>query len=378
MKIGQVSKMKIKILITIPIFTLLFLVSCKCHGDSNLRTPDKADPAEVTDSSEAENAIRHPAAQWMSGKWGIGWRIRAGNSRWVENCNVQRLVKQVQSISGVSYVLFNLSAGASGDRYLAPHSVLSDINPQSCPSRDLFGELATAFQAAGYKVIAYMATEGPAKLHHGKKNAFDWNGQTSPSVDNWTAWVKEHYGSSDEATLKKAYAEVIVGEYARRYGTKIDGWWFDHASFGNIDLIHREITKANPKAILTFNRGKLGTTLNNNPDYEDFTFGHPTPLRRAPANSQKNLRMVTAIEASANGFIIKNEKPSLGHMFMPMCDRWNTGKSIVWPEEQAVDWMQRVLKAGGAWTWNVPFDHIRSVLRQDSVDFAKRVGSQLP
>lgn len=35
------------------------------------------------------------------------------------------------------------------------------MNPGSCAERDLFGELATAFRDAGYKVLAYMATEGP-------------------------------------------------------------------------------------------------------------------------------------------------------------------------------------------------------------------------
>jgi hypothetical protein len=30
--------------------------------------------------------------------------------------------------------------------------------------------------------------------------------------------------------------EVIVKEYARRYSTKLAGWWFDHAGFGNIPL----------------------------------------------------------------------------------------------------------------------------------------------
>ena len=63
------------------------------------------------------------------------------------------------------YVLFGLSGGAKGDGYIAPHSVLSKINPGSCPERDLFDDLATAFQAAGYKVLCYMATEGPGKRY---------------------------------------------------------------------------------------------------------------------------------------------------------------------------------------------------------------------
>ena len=189
--------------------------------------------------------------------------------------------------------------------------------------------------------------------------------------------MKQQYGKDDVDTLKKAYAEVIVRGFAQRYGTKIDGWWFDHASFGNIELIHGEITQANPKAIISFNCGKLGITENSHPDYEDYTFGHPTPMRRAPANSKMNLRMVTSIEETENGFCMKDGKASLGHLFMPMKNRWNSGADVVWPEEQAVDWMQRVLTAGGAWTWNVPYNDRTSELDPEAVDFAKRVGAQL-
>ena len=77
-----------------------------------------------------------------------------------DNYNVTKLVEQVKSIPGVTYVLFGLSEGANGSRYIAPHSILSELNPRCCPVRDLFGELAEAFQKEGYKVLAYMATEG--------------------------------------------------------------------------------------------------------------------------------------------------------------------------------------------------------------------------
>jgi len=101
-----------------------------------------------------------PPAHWMSGKWGISWRIKAGNTKQIKNYNVTKLVEQVKSIPGVTYVLFGLSEGADGSRYIAPHSILSELNPRCCPERDLFGELAGAFQKEGYKVLAYMATEG--------------------------------------------------------------------------------------------------------------------------------------------------------------------------------------------------------------------------
>ena len=182
-----------------------------------------------------------PKADWMSGKWGIGWRINADAKTNIENYNVSTLVSQVQAIGGVQYVLFNLSDAAHGDAYLAPHSVLTVINPGSTPNndRDLFMELAQGFQAADIKVIAYCATQGPAMLKHGAKKAYDAVDEgggvfSSVAMDNWSNYVRGVYGDTDIETFKTAYAEVIIDEYAQRYGTLIDGWWFDHAGLGNI------------------------------------------------------------------------------------------------------------------------------------------------
>mmetsp|Transcript_36136 Transcript_36136/g.76113 ORF Transcript_36136/g.76113 Transcript_36136/m.76113 type:complete len:383 (+) Transcript_36136:237-1385(+) len=320
-----------------------------------------------------------PPAQWMSGKWGIAFRIAAGDVPAVKNYDVEKLVEQVKGIPGVSYVLFGLSAAARGDRYLGPHSVLKEINPKSCPDRDLFGELATAFQAEGYKVLAYMATDGPAHLKTGPKGAYDWDPETkrSPTVDKWKKYVKDRYGEDNEWTLKKAYAEVVVKEFAERYGSKIDGWWYDHSVTGNMKLIHEVCKKANPKTIMTFNKGKLPCCQNSNPGLEDYTFGHPTPHKKEVPSSQANLRMVKAVEKSNDGFYYEDDgEPSLAHLFMPMQETWNRGEPV-FTEEQAVDWMSRVLSAGGAWTWNVPAKDGRSKLQQTSVDFASAVGATL-
>jgi len=211
-----------------------------------------------------------------------------------------------------------------------------------------------------------------AQLHHGNNSP-----RGRQYIENWKSYVQDKYGSNDIATLKRAYAEVIVGEYAQRYGDKIDGWWFDHASFGNIPLLHDICTKENPNTVLAFSQGKLGTIRNSNPDYEDYTFGHPIPMRRCKASDKRNVRMVKDIESSSNGFVYAKGKPSLGHMFMPMHERWNGGKAPVWTEEQAIDWMGRVLHAGGAWTWNVPISFQGSCLHGKSLKFAQHVGSTL-
>lgn len=99
---------------------------------------------------------------------------------------------------------------------------------------------------------------------------------------------------------------------------------------------------------MAFNKGRLPSMTNDNPDYEDYMSGHPKvkvvsslkfpyvytfhrsltfsfstcssssiqPMRRYPSNSTQNLPMVRAIEKTQNGFSYAEGKPSLGHMFM--------------------------------------------------------------
>ena len=115
-------------------------------------------------------------------------------------------------------------------------------------------------------------------------------------------------------------------------------------------------------AIMAFNKGRLPSMTNDNPDYEDYMSGHPKvkrvvssfkylyvytvhrsltfsfstcssssiqPMRRYPSNSTQNLPMVRAIEKTQNGFSYAEGKPSLGHMFMVSALMFNTASIIM-------------------------------------------------
>jgi hypothetical protein len=319
-----------------------------------------------------------PAAHWMSGEMGVGWRFRADDKTQIDNWDVATLVAQVKTIPNVNHVIFNLSDAAHGDAYIAPHSVLSVITPESTPNgglggRDLFLEMATAFQAEGIKVIAYVATQGPAMLKHGAEQAFD-SVEVSPGVftsqamDNWSNYVYSVYNiadfSDEREMYKRAFGEVILDEYAARYGSLIDGWWFDNGAVENFDAesVYSIAKQYNPKCAVS--TSSSDTTL-----YGDYLGGHPAALATyGGANHFINLPKLNAIETSPAGYFYEGTHPNLGHMFMALGTAWNGGP-IVWELDQAADWMTRCLNAGGAWTWNVDLSDNDSMIRVDSATF---------
>jgi len=189
---------------------------------------------------------------------------------------------------------------------------------------------------------------------------------SSVGMDNWETWVTAEYGDASDDTYKRAFAEVIVGEYAQRYGNLIDGWWFDNGGISMNAPLLREITrKHNPDVHLTFNNDMIAGV-------SDFADGHPTPVRRALASDDINLAyMLYPIEASQDGYIPDQAgKLMLGHMFMPLQETWNSG-DIVWTVEKGADWQERCLNAGCAWTWNVDTMDSQSILRPDTVQHMK-------
>jgi hypothetical protein len=220
----------------------------------------------------------------MSGKWGVGLRTPAGgislpviNNLYVPYFDVSALVQQIQSM-GASWLIINLSSGASGDTYISYHPVLYEINPGSTPAnvtnggRDLFGEIALALQNAGIACIAYIATEGPAMLKSGVSKAYDYNSVNgSASVTNWENYVAANYGNSNLTNLELAYAEVIVTYYANRYGSLINGWWFDQSNYANMPLLHSIAKAANPSTVVMLNDGEHVPLYNSEPGLEDAT-----------------------------------------------------------------------------------------------------------
>ena len=139
-----------------------------------------------TAHAQTNETDEHPAA-WMSGKWGLGMRIGAGD--YIERresvgwgFDPNGMAQQVAS-SGASWIIINLSEGAFGSTWMSYHPVLSEINPkgftgcnpgiggggwssvcQTAPTpskgKDYFKRIADAMHAKGVKVIAYVSGQG--------------------------------------------------------------------------------------------------------------------------------------------------------------------------------------------------------------------------
>jgi len=373
-------------------------------------------------------------AEWMSGKHGIGFRIPGGVNMETAIYDVDLLINQIKdNIPEIRWVLLGLSSGSAGDRYLSSHSILTNLNRGSTPrqtqdindlpdwykiggsdfeiekypEREVFAEIANALHENGFKVIAYMAAQGPTFLKHGETKAYDYNnsslyvnsvtecdaltngtildGTCAPSVRKWKNHVKDIYGDDNDLILQKAYAELIVNEYANKFDGKdgnalIDGWWFDQGSYMNISLVHEIIMKANPDAVIAFNKGQKVPLRNNNPPYEHYTFGHPTPIKNTKPYDMVNLPMITSIEDTSDGFFKSGESYSLGHVFQMTNTAWNHG-NLVWNDDnrlpQAIDWMSRVINAKGAWTWNVKRTHNPTQIHVDDIALLKQIYAEL-
>ena len=220
------------------------------------------------------------------------------------------------------------------------------------PDRDLFGEVADALIDHDLKVLVYFSAPG-----------WDWTGRYVPDQSTKPLW--ENHIKSKSMSHWYAVANLIVKYYSDKYGEKISGWWFDRVGKNMPDAQLRTMARAarsgNPNSILAFSCG-VGPIIRGTP-YCDYTAGHPQPMKYSNGPwDNVNVRMVTAIEA---GSYIKgpysnntsmevpaSDKGTLGQIFMPFQRNWKNGGAD-FPTDQALDWMTRVMNAGGFYTWAV-------------------------
>mmetsp|Transcript_20289 Transcript_20289/g.46033 ORF Transcript_20289/g.46033 Transcript_20289/m.46033 type:complete len:616 (-) Transcript_20289:288-2135(-) len=416
-------------------------------------------------------------AHWMSGKQGISFHIPGGTNAGTNRFDAKKIARQLKN-KPISYVIFCLSSGAAGDRYLAPHPIFKQLgmkavtpknvnteryNPKNRKSKfvrlerykdiDVFGRFLNEMKKINVKVIAYMNVQGPPMLKHGEARAFDHPANTvgfhtggyfvnnrpavcqklgkvdrcAPSVRKWVNWVARRHkifpynfrdtyvqGSRLNRAVKAAYANVVVGYYAKKYGSRIAGFWFDAGRYGDRAKIVAAVRRHNPRAAIAYNQGAKIPLRNNNRGYEDYTFGHMTPehLGANPPDGCYNYGMVLSAENSVDGYVYtkvtpkgdlsnasvtnpytrkgfkirytRDSYPSLAHVFLPAQLLWYSGK-LVWNTRQAAEWVHRVTRAGGAFTWSVRRSgcngctgNSQSIIDPPVLNFLRNVYKQLP
>merc|ERR1711935_290325 len=71
---------------------------------------------------------------------------------------------------------------------------------------------------------------------------------------------------------------------------------------------------------------------------------------------------------------------SLGHVFQMTNEKWNNG-ALAWDGDKtpmAIDWMSRVIKAKGAWTWNVKRSFYPYILHPEDVALLQQIYAGIP
>ena len=291
-----------------------------------------------------------PNAKPFMGTWGPRVCLPSAMSpQRVADFDISHLANQIAKLDTASYVMVNVTQPAGGCYFTGPHPQLADalkLDRPSFPTRDVLGITLDAIQASGKKALVYFGASG---LHANRTEK-----QTRAS---WDQYIESLGLNHVQATR-----ELILAHYAKRYGPKIAGWWFDGSSHVDQEeriLWRQAIHSHNPDAIIVFNR--MAGAPYRSTEQCDYFGGHTLPIVFEPFWSMTNEKMITDIEAGPwmgikDSWQVEEGYGALGHAFMGMQNKWTMGKCR-FPSKQAIDWTCRVLKAGGMFTWSVPLNH---------------------
>jgi hypothetical protein len=255
---------------------------------------------------------------------------------------------QFSQLTSSDHVYVNVTHSSDPSFFSTPNPELAAALPAVAGSfpttRDILGETLDAIDAAGKKAIVYFACEGFA----------DANGKA--------AWM-DYIAQFGMTYTTEGTREFIVRYYSKKYGDKIDGWWFDGSNEITIrsgpneaQLWKDAVRSGNPNAICAFNKGSYPNFKST--DVCDYFGGHPIPRTTAPFWGLENYHMVYDIEAgpwldTIGAPVVNPEDGALGHIFMGMQPNWTAG-DLAFPEGQAIDWTKRVVEAGGMYSWAIP------------------------
>jgi len=222
---------------------------------------------------------------------------------------------------------------------------------ERCSSRDLIHDLYEALDEYGIKLMLYSSALAPNMDEQaGKGLGCLEKSDISTGVVDWII----------TDTFKERWSEVL-GEYAKRYGNKVSGWWIDgcyeQVRFTNeIARVYSQALKAgNQNSIIAFNPGHEQLKRKRTSDYDDYTAGEFNDLL-AP---QCLNRWTDGIQ---------------WHELSFLCENWGNGE-INYSEKQIIDHISNLSAHGGVLTIDIPLNepYIGDRIRPDVLKLLQNV-----
>ena len=290
----------------------------------------------------------------------------------IDSFDVPRFVAAIESTKA-NHIIFVV--GQHWGKYCAPNSVYEKLlgveNGVWTSKRDLIMEIGQELAKRDIKLILYMTARAPMR-HYKIIQAM---GDTLPSIDGKPAGpnvdpmshprkVKGFLRSENQPPnpiFLKNWA-AVCGEWSKRYGTLVSGWWFDgyktemkdayeslRKEKYNIDTWVAAVRSGNPAAELAFNAGA-------HPILSLCTEGKLCPHQTFTSGENHGFHQRLK-KGMGKPLTPQNFPPPpavIWHLLLPVSDGWGAGTTSRFEHALLRDRVDTINSQGGAITFDVP------------------------
>ena len=290
----------------------------------------------------------------------------------VDSFQVVRFADAVES-TNASYVIFTV--GQHWGKYCAPNTAyerLLGVEPGVWTSkRDLIMEIGRELKRRDIRLILYMTARAPMRHYKIIKAMGDAlptiNGKPAgPGVNTMShpRKVKGFRRSENQAPPPEFLRNwgAVCGEWSRRYGRLVSGWWFDgyktemkdaylplKQQKHNIDTWITAVRSGNPDAELAFNAGA-------HPILSLCTRGRLCPHQTFTAGENRDFYQRT--KKGRGKLLTPRNFPApdgvVWHLLLPVSKGWGAGVKSRFDVKTLKDRIDRIDSEGGVVTLDVP------------------------
>jgi hypothetical protein len=282
--------------------------------------------AWMQDPRYAWGVMTHYLADWQARVNQLEISVEQWN-KMVDGFDVEAMAKRLEQAGAGHY---QISIGQNSGYYLSPNAVydrIVGISPSKCARRDLVADFYEPLHGRDIKLMVYLPSGAP-NGDSVAREALEWQNGPYPNKNFQRKW------------------EQVIGEWSKRWGTKVAGWWFDGCYFPNSMYRSADapnfasfaaVARAgNPDSAVAFNPGVIYRLISVSPD-EDYTAGEIDKPDFA------------SVHRAADGRIDGTQV----HMLSFLGETWGRGEPR-FSADQAVDYTGKIREQGGAVTWDVP------------------------